>query len=148
MSQNVLMRPLHVVIDTNVVFSAMRSGQGASFQILRLLGRGLFTIAVSVPLVLEYEATAKHNLEELPFDSATVEAIIDFICAMARAQDIHFRWRPMLRDPGDEMVLELAVAAGCDAIVTFNKRDFQGAEQFGLRLLTPAELLYEIGLAK
>lgn len=126
----------------------MRSGNGASYQILRLLGRGLFTISISVPLVLEYEATAKRHLDDLSIDGATVEAVIDYICGIAHAQNIHFRWRPMLRDPGDEMVLELAVAAGCDAIVTFNKRDFQGADQFGLRLLTPAELLYEIGLAK
>jgi len=55
-------------------------------------------------------------------------------------------WRPALRDPNDEMLLELAVTAGCDAIITFNKRDFRGCEQFGLRLLTPLELLQEIGV--
>lgn len=142
------MRPLHVVLDTNVIFSAMRSNSGASFQILRLLGQGIFTLSVSVPLVLEYEATAKRHLDELPFDATTVEAIIDYICEIAHAQEIHFRWRPMLRDPGDEMVLELAVAAQCDAIVTFNKRDFQGIEQFAVRMLTPVEFLREIGLAK
>lgn len=141
------MIPLRVVVDTNVIFSAMRSSNGASFQVLRLVGRGLFTLLVSVPLILEYEATAKRHLDDLPIDGATVEAIIDYICGIAHAQEIHFRWRPMLRDPGDEMVLELAVAAGCDAIVTFNKRDFQGVEQFAIRLLTPAELLREIGLA-
>lgn len=142
------MRSLHVVLDTNVVFSAMRSSNGASFQILRLLGQDIFTLSVSVPLVLEYEATAKRYLDDLPFDATAVEAIIDYICGVARAQEIHFRWRPMLRDPGDEMVLELAVAARCDAIVTFNKRDFQSIEQFAVRLLTPAEFLREIGLAK
>lgn len=142
------MRPLHIVLDTDVIFSAMRSSNGASFQILRLLGRGLFTLAVSVPLVLEYEATAKRYLTDLPIDGATVEAIIDSICGVAHAQEIHYRWRPMLRDPDDEMVLEVAVAAGCDAIVTFNKRDYQGIEQFAIRLLTPAEFLREIGLSK
>ncbi len=126
----------------------MRSSHGASFQILRLLGQQLFTLSVSVPLVLEYEATAKRYLDDLPFDGFMVEAIIDYICGIAHAQDIHFRWRPMLRDPVDEMVLELAVAAHCDAIITFNKRDFQGIEQFAIRLMTPAEFLREIGLAR
>lgn len=142
------MRSLHVVLDTNVVFSAMRSSEGASFQVLRLLGQDLFTVAVSVPLVLEYEATAKRYLDDLPIDGAMVEAIIDHICNIARAQEIHYRWRPMLRDPDDEMVLELAIAARCDAIVTFNKQDFQGIDPFAIRLLTPAELLREIGLGQ
>lgn len=43
------------------------------------------------------------------------------------------------------MVLEVAVAAQSDYIVTFNKRDFQGSEQFGISLLTPQELLVKLG---
>ena len=48
---------------------------------------------------------------------------------------------PALRDPGDDMVLELAVEAGADYLVTFNARDFAGAERFGVRVIAPGELL-------
>ena len=71
--------------------------------------------------------------------------ILDYLCAMATKQEIFFLWRPSLRDPKDEMVLETAVAGGCSAIVTYNKRDFQGAEQFGLAISTPKEFLEIIG---
>ncbi len=109
---------------------------------------GLFHVYVSVPLVLEYEATAKRHLEDLPISESDVEHVLDYICSIAYPQEIHFRWRPLLRDPNDEMVLEPAVAAGCDAIITFNQRDYRGAEMFNLRVMTPAELLREIGLAR
>ena len=59
-----------------------------------------------------------------------------------------YLWRPTLRDSNDDLVLELAVAADCDAIVTFNQRDFAGVEQFGLRVVTPGEFLKEIGEAQ
>ena len=54
---------------------------------------------------------------------------------------IHFLWRPMLSDPGDEFVLELAVAAGCRFIVTHNIKDFSGADRFGVSIVTPGEFL-------
>jgi len=60
-------------------------------------------------------------------------------------QEIFFLWRPFLRDPRDDMVLELAVAAGCEAVVRHNRKDFRGIEQFGLKALTPQELLKRIG---
>ena len=47
----------------------------------------------------------------------------------------------MLKDAEDDMVLELAVAANCADIVTFNLRDFAGAEQFGIRIVTPQQFL-------
>jgi len=58
--------------------------------------------------------------------------------------DCHI-WRPYLRDPKDEMVLETAVAGGCDAIVTYNRRDFVGAEKFGIQVLSPKAFLQQIG---
>jgi predicted nucleic acid-binding protein len=73
-----------------------------------------------------------------------VEAVIDYHCATARHHEIFFLWRPFLPDPKDDMVLELAVAAGCTRIVTFNKRDFRGVEQFGISTRTPAEFLSEV----
>ena len=75
----------------------------------------------------------------------SIYEFIDYICSVGRGHEIFFLWRPFLPDPKDDMVLELALAAHCDAIVTFNKRDFRGAEQFGIRLLTPQEFLKALG---
>jgi predicted nucleic acid-binding protein len=72
-------------------------------------------------------------------------AVLDYVCAVARHQDIFFLWRPFLRDPGDDLVLEVAVAGSCDHIVTFNLRDFKDIERFGVTCLTPINFLRRIG---
>jgi len=72
--------------------------------------------------------------------------VLDYLCEVAEAHEIFFLWRPFLRDPDDDMVLEIAVKAGCHTIVTFNKRDFVGIEQFTLEALTPGEFLKQIGV--
>jgi predicted nucleic acid-binding protein len=74
--------------------------------------------------------------------------LIDYHCTVANHHRIFFLWRPILRDPDDEMVLELAVKAECDYIVTFNKWDFQGIERFDLEALDPREFLQIIGVLK
>ena len=70
--------------------------------------------------------------------------LVDYICEVAAGQEVFFLWRPVLRDPNDDLLLELAVAAGCDAIVTHNVRDFQGADKFGGRVVTPGRFLLEL----
>ena len=65
---------------------------------------------------------------------------------MGNTQNIFFLWRPFLPDPSDDLVLEVAVAGGCDAIITYNKRHFKNVEKFGIRILDPRELLAEIGV--
>ena len=134
-----------VVLDTNVAVSAVRSDRGASFRVLSLVGSGKFEIAVSVPLVLEYEDALLRNLQEAKLTRDDLRDILDYLCSVAQLQEIFFLWRPFLRDPRDDMVLELAVAAGCEAVVTHNRKDFRGIEQFGLKALTPQELLKRIG---
>lgn len=137
-----------IVLDTNVFLAAIRSPHGASFRLLQLLNSGMFTICLSVALLLEYEDVAKRNLDEINLTIEDVDVLLDYLCSVAALQEIHYVWRPQLRDPGDEMVLELAVAAGCQAIITFNQRHFAGSERFGVRRLKPVELLREIGVLK
>lgn len=74
-----------------------------------------------------------------------VEDILDYLVSVAVRTDIHFLWRPTLRDPKDELVLELAVAAGCQCIVSFNTRDFLGSEHFGVEVCEPRAFLGKIG---
>jgi len=78
-------------------------------------------------------------------NSQDIGDFIDFLCHVAEPQDIFFLWRPFLSDPSDDLVLEVAVAGGRDAIVTYNKRHFKNVEEFGVRILDPGEFLAEIG---
>jgi putative PIN family toxin of toxin-antitoxin system len=137
-----------VVFDTNVLVAAVRSRRGASFQILSRVGTVDFEIAVSVPLVLEYEDALLRQTRRSGLRAADVRDLVDYLCSVARQQDIFFLWRPLLRDPNDDMVAEVAVAAGCEAIITHNRRDFAGAEKLNLRVLSPAEFLKQIGVRK
>ena len=141
------MKP-RIVIDTNVLISALRSRNGASFKLLKLFGRGKFVISVSVPLVLEYEAAAKLQSKKLKLKHSDIDDIIDYLCTVSEHRKIHFLWRPVLRDPSDDMILELAVESESDYIITYNKRDFRGSEKFGIETLDPKEFLEKIGELK
>lgn len=141
------MSNIQIVIDTNVIISALRSRRGASYKLLMLIGQADFEINLSVPLALEYEDVAKRLLDEITLTQSDIDDILDYLCSLANQWDIFYLWRPFLKDPKDDMVLELAVTAKCDVIITYNKRDFSGVEQyFGLSLMTPKELLIEIGV--
>ena len=85
------------------------------------------------------------ELSNLYLGRDEVDDILDFYCTVGMHHEIFFLWRPFLRDPKDDMVLELAVKAGCESIITYNTRDFAGVEQFGLKTLEPSEFLRLIG---
>jgi putative PIN family toxin of toxin-antitoxin system len=134
-----------VVIDTNVLIAAQRSKRGASSKLMTLIGTGRFDIHLSVPLALEYEEVLLRHRRQLALTQEDVGDIVDALCALATPHQIYFLWRPYLHDRKDELILELAVAARCDCIVTYNKRDFRGIETFGIRALDPRTFLQEIG---
>jgi putative PIN family toxin of toxin-antitoxin system len=135
------------VLDTNVVVAAMRSPSGASAELLRLARQGKVTPLANVALALEYEATcrlAEHCLAA-GLDLHEVGVFVDGVLAMAEPVETHFMWRPQLRDPADELVLDAAVNGQAAAIVTFNRRDFGMAPaRFGIELPTPAEAIRRI----
>jgi putative PIN family toxin of toxin-antitoxin system len=135
----------HIVIDTNVLVSALRSQRGASFKLLMLLGSEEFGVSVSVPLVLEYEAAAKRLLGQIPLEESDIDNVLDYMCAVGAHRQVFFLWRPFLKDVNDDMVLELAVASSADYLVSYNKKDFHGIEQFGIHVVTPKEFLQVIG---
>src|ERR1700722_804624 len=132
-----------IVLDTNVVISALRSRRGASFAVLRRIGEA-WTPLISVALILEYEAVGQREAKRLKISESAIDAIIRAFCFAGYEADIYFRLRPFLPDPGDEFLLELAVAGRADAIVTHNVRHFAGAERFGIRVTTPREFLRTI----
>lgn len=111
-----------------------------------LLDTGKFEINLSVPLVTEYEDAAKRLVgKKAGLKASDINDILDYVCSVAHRRKVHYLWRPILSDPKDDMVLELAVAAGCEIIVSYNKGDFVGVEQFGIRVMTAQEFLQEIG---
>lgn len=139
------MKMPHIVIDTNVIISAQRSQLGAANKLISLIGTGKFEIHLSVPLVLEYESVLMRLRKELGLNQQDVYDLVDAFCRLGRRHNIHFLWRPWLPDEKDEMILELAVAAQCEYIVTYNRRDFVGAASFGLKVVPPHMVLREIG---
>ncbi len=111
---------------------------------LSRVGTGLFDVAVSVPLVLEYEDALLRHVAATPLTESDIGDLLDYLCSVAARQEVFFLWRPCLRDVADDMIVEVAVAAGCDVVVTHNVRDFRGAERFGIRVITPAQFLQEL----
>jgi putative PIN family toxin of toxin-antitoxin system len=134
-----------IAIDTNVLISALRSRRGASYKLLTLIDTGKFEVNISVPLVLEYEQIARNHNSELSVTKEGIGDILDYMCKVSNQRKVFYLWRPVLKDPKDDMILELAVTAGCHFIVTYNKRDFEGTQRFGLRVVTPKEFLEIIG---
>lgn len=138
-----------IIIDTNVFISALRSSAGTSFRLLSLIGTGAFDINISVPLILEYEAVAKrHTGLTITLSDTEVDDVIDYICSVAKAYQIYYLWRPQLKDPHDDMLVELAIAAQCQTILTFNLADFRNIEHFGIEAIKPGDFLARIGVKK
>ena len=127
-----------IILDTNVLVTALKSAKGASFRLLSMVGSDRFEMHVSAPLVAEYESVLKRGL--LTLSPQQVDDVVDFICANARHHKIYYLWRPTLKDPGDDFVLELAVKANAQ-IVTWNVSDFKQAAKFGVRVQTPREFI-------
>ena len=138
---------MRLVLDTNVIVTAMRSPKGASAALLMAARRERITILANVALALEYEATcrrAEHGVAA-GLRPSQVNIFVDAVIAMVEPVETHFLWRPQLRDPADEMVLEAAVNGRASAIVTFNSEDFGGIPlQFGVEVLSPVDVLRRI----
>ena len=139
------MEPPQIVLDTNILVSALRSRRGASFRLISLIDKGSFEVNLSVPVVLEYEEAFRKQAKSLQVTQNGIADFLDYLCSAANLHEIHFLWRPCLPDPRDDMFLELAVRAGCKYIVTYNKRDFKDVERFGIEAVTAKEFLERTG---
>ena len=135
------MREYKIVIDTNVIIAGLRSKRGASYKLISSLASKQFDLNISVPLILEYESIAIRHLDNLLIDKNDLENFLNYICTIGNKCKIFFLWRPFLKDPKDDFVLELAANSGSDFIITYNQKDFKGSNKLGIAVLTPKELL-------
>lgn len=135
---------LRAVLDTNVIVAALRSSSGASHQILLAADRGEFELALSVPLLAEYDDVTQRPESEIRIGLPHIDAVIRRLAAIAHKQQVYYLWRPVLPDPKDDMVLELALAANANHIVTFNRKHLQRAEEYGIKVSSPAEFIVEL----
>jgi putative PIN family toxin of toxin-antitoxin system len=138
---------LRAVVDTSVVVAALRSRQGASNALLRLVASRRLVVLATPSLFLEYEEVLKrpeqravHGLNE-----RAIDRLLAGLASIIEPVTVHIAWRPQLRDPADEMVLEAAVNGRADVLVTFNLRDFvEAGERFGIAIARPADALRKV----
>ena len=135
------MKKQNIVIDTNVLLSALYSNKGASYKLLSIIDSNKFVVNISTTLIYEYEEILKQK-SKLEFKY--IDSILNYICKIGKKNKIFYLWRPKLKDVDDDFLLELAVKSD-SIIVTLNKKDFKPAKQFNLKVMTPKEFLQYIG---
>lgn len=145
---------MRVVLDTSVLVAGLRSRVGASNLILVAVAEGRCIPLVTTALFLEYEAVLLRPEQQLAtgeqqlatgLNPSDIEGFLAALASAAEPVEVSFLWRPQLRDPADEFVLEAAVNGRAEAIVTHNITDFRAsAQRFGVATLTPAEFLEEL----
>lgn len=134
---------MRLVLDTDVMVAALRSPRGGSGELLRRALSGRHLLLVTHSLMTEYEAvlTRSEHLAAASASMADAQRFLDVVAALAEPVHIHYRWRGFLPDPGDDLVLEAAINGGAEAIVTFNRRHFGPAANFGLNVFAPKQAL-------
>jgi putative PIN family toxin of toxin-antitoxin system len=133
-----------IVLDTNVLYAGLYSTRGASYQLLKAIERGKIRIILSTALLFEYEEVLLRKKADLGLSEKQIESVLDNLCRLGEHQKIYYLWRPFLKDPKDDLVLEVAGASQTKCIVTHNIKDFHRIDQFGIKAITPNQLLKEI----
>lgn len=130
-----------IVIDTNVLLSALYSNKGASYKLLSMIDSDKFTVNISSTLIYEYEEILKLKSK---LETKYVDSVLNYICSIGKKNKVFYLWRPKLKDVDDDFLLELAVASN-SIIVTLNGKDFKPACEFNIKVMTPKEFLQHIG---
>jgi putative PIN family toxin of toxin-antitoxin system len=134
----------NIVIDTNVLLSALYSNKGASHKLLSIIDSDKFSVNISSTLIYEYEEILKLKSK---LDIKYIDSILNYICSIGKKNKIFYLWRPKLKDADDDFLLELAVKSN-SIIVTLNGKDFKPASEFNIKVMTPKEFLQHIGEIK
>ena len=135
------MRPIQVVIDTNVVVAAFRSRTGASNRLLATIGDPRWQTNISTALALQYESALKRTLKDQGRPIELADETVDALVSAANRRSIPVRYRPISVDPGDDLVCELAIESRAAYVITFNTRDFEGVTGYGVGVVRPGEFL-------
>src|SRR5438552_5047839 len=128
------MKRYRVILDTNVILAAMRSQTGASYRLLMTIGHPRWQSVVTPALMYEYEDAARRPGNVPGLSPQDITDILDLIYQQSHRQLVWFSWRRVSPDPGDDLVLDAAVAGGCDFVVSFNERHLQAALEFGIEV--------------
>ncbi len=133
-----------IVIDSNVILSGLQSQKGYSYKLLKLIPKKKFTVVISVPLILEYESVLMKKLKILHLTKNDINDFLDYLCSISEHTKIFYLWRPVLKDPYDDHILELAVSSNSHYIITFNLKDFIETEKFGIKAITPDNFIQKL----
>lgn len=140
---------MKIALDTNVLVMALRSRRGASFRLLSELPAKDFQIVLTIPLYTEYlDVLSRPQMLELGYTSNNIKELTRYLASISHKQEIYYLWRPWLKDPKDDMVLEAAFASQSEYIVTYNTKDFVGKgieKSFGIKPVNAKEFLIELG---
>lgn len=146
-TKSYIMGDMKCVLDTDVLVAGLRSPTGASREIIRMVGRGEIEALATITIMTEYEAVLKRSehLQAANLTEADVDKLLDTLASIITQVTPHFLWRPMLKDPDDEMILEAAVNGQAEVIITFNTRHFgKAASQFGIEVMKPGNFLGKV----
>lgn len=137
---------MRVVLDTDVVVRALRSPMSASAALISAARNGRIVLLASLANALEYEEVLGRPeiVARTPFTPEEGARYARAVAALCEPVIIDRSWRPKLRDPNDEHILEAALNGRADAIVTFNQRDFAPAAELGLKLALPRDILAQL----
>jgi putative PIN family toxin of toxin-antitoxin system len=141
------MKPLQLVMDTSVLIAGLRSKRGASQAVLRLLNDPRIKFHVSNALLFEYEEVLRREQAALGLTDEDIENVLDGFCALTEKHYRLFVLRPTSRDPDDDFLVDLAVSAGVDYLVTHNTCDLHPVERYGIKVVTPKQVLEKLKAA-
>ena len=136
-----------IILDTNVLNTGLRSFNGASFRLPKLLQKKdeRFEINVSTSIVLEYDAVLKREIHRQGKHISIIDKFIDDIVSEANRYPIFYLLRPYLKDADDDFILELAFSFGADYILTYNANNFAKVKSFGVDIIRPKDFLKKLG---
>lgn len=139
-------QPYQIILDTNILVAGLRSKRGASYLLLSMLNDQRWQLNLSTTLMLEYEEVLHRYADQLDLTYIDIDNTLNALCLIAHRHHIFYRWRPAIHDVDDEFLVDLAVKAQVDYIITYNINDLRGIEQFGIQVVTPKQFLKHVGV--
>lgn len=132
---------VRAVVETNILLAALRSRNGASFEVLRRYRQGEFSVVIANTVLTECEEVLKREGPTFGLTGVTVNWFLDALCAGAEAFRVSGSWKPSLPDADDEPLAQLALEGKVGYLVTHNLRHFPAERLSGVGIVSPSEFL-------